>query len=473
VATLAKVNGPHPGQAPGHAFISYVRQDAARVDRLQAILQAAGITVWRDTADLWPGADWKVEIRNAIRTGSLAFIACFSENSERREKSFQYEELILAAEEMRLRRPGVTWLIPIRFADCEMPIIDLGTGRTLDSLQRVDLFGDSWERGAARLVATVLKILGTPYPRMLGGPAIGELPNSTQFPESLRTAEKDPVFKSAFQHPRMRGDNSIADLRTWLVCSALAANAVVMAFLAFHDWPKRCVQNHGPSCSYQLSPHRYIAYVVMAVGLAVFFITIIESLISSSNSIASQQALDLALNRRSLKVLRRIRAIISIIAIPLVFSGLFHYENLHPPWSAALASLGGLALIAIATEVVRCGDNALVAGALLLFAGTLLPVQISSGPPKLGVSTLSGVLAAGSAIAIAVGWYYYLKPTFLLLFTTPTLPIIVPRLYSTNEIIGPYVIVVAVASILLALSVGANRNTWDSVGPEAIRLNLL
>src|SRR5579863_3164965 len=39
-------------------FISYVREDAAAVDRLQRRLEVAGIRVWRDTADLSPGEDW-------------------------------------------------------------------------------------------------------------------------------------------------------------------------------------------------------------------------------------------------------------------------------------------------------------------------------------------------------------------------------------------------------------------------------
>jgi hypothetical protein len=109
---------------PGHAFISYVREDGARVDRLQRTLMAAGIKVWRDTDNLWPGQNWKLEIGRAIRRGSVAFIACFSENTEQRKQSYQNEELILAAEQMRLLPPGRAWLIPVRFADCQIPDFD-------------------------------------------------------------------------------------------------------------------------------------------------------------------------------------------------------------------------------------------------------------------------------------------------------------------------------------------------------------
>jgi hypothetical protein len=47
-----------------HAFISYVREDSQYVDRLQQILEDAGISVWRDTSDLWPGQDWRVMIKS-------------------------------------------------------------------------------------------------------------------------------------------------------------------------------------------------------------------------------------------------------------------------------------------------------------------------------------------------------------------------------------------------------------------------
>src|SRR5579863_2888458 len=86
---------------PGHAFISYVREDARRADDLQAILEKAGIRVWRDTADIWPGQDWRLAIRDAITAGGLAFLACFSRNSQGKVSSYQNEEVILAAEQMR------------------------------------------------------------------------------------------------------------------------------------------------------------------------------------------------------------------------------------------------------------------------------------------------------------------------------------------------------------------------------------
>jgi TIR domain len=144
----------------GHVFISYVREDSDRVDKLQRTLQAAGIPVWRDSADLWPGEDWRIMIRRAITDNALVFMACFSRASLARGKSYQNEELTLAIEQLRLRSPHDPWLIPVRFDRCEIPDRDIGGGRTLTSIQRADLFGRGAEESAARLTASVLRILG-------------------------------------------------------------------------------------------------------------------------------------------------------------------------------------------------------------------------------------------------------------------------------------------------------------------------
>ena len=157
----------------GHVFISYVDEDSGRVDQLQRTLQAAGIPVWRDTADLWPGEDWRARIRGAITSNALVFLACFSRNSLARSKSYQNEELVLAIGQLRQRPPERPWLIPVRLDDCEIPDRDIGGGRTLTSIQPVDLFGDRYDGGARRLVAAVLRILGpdADSPRTETGPA--------------------------------------------------------------------------------------------------------------------------------------------------------------------------------------------------------------------------------------------------------------------------------------------------------------
>lgn len=143
----------------GVAFISYVREDTKRVDRLQAALEANDIQVWRDKRQLRPGEDWKSKIRQAIAADSLAFIACFSNNSESRQATFQRDELVVAIEQLRLRAPDHPYLLPVRFDDCPIPDLIIGGGRTLRDLQWVDLFGRQWQENAERLAESVKDIL--------------------------------------------------------------------------------------------------------------------------------------------------------------------------------------------------------------------------------------------------------------------------------------------------------------------------
>jgi TIR domain len=75
-------------------------------DQLQRVLETAGIPVWRDTADLRPRQAWRTNIRRAITNDALVFLACFSQQSLSRSKSYQNEELLLAIEQLRLRPPG-------------------------------------------------------------------------------------------------------------------------------------------------------------------------------------------------------------------------------------------------------------------------------------------------------------------------------------------------------------------------------
>lgn len=105
------------------------------------------------------GEDWRDKIRHAITDGALVFIACFSLQSLARSKSYWSEELVLAIEQLRLRRPDLPWLIPVRLEQCNIPDFDLGAGRTLSSLQRIDLFGEQFNDAGLRLVATVQRVL--------------------------------------------------------------------------------------------------------------------------------------------------------------------------------------------------------------------------------------------------------------------------------------------------------------------------
>ena len=143
----------------GHVFISYVRENSAEVDRLQRKLEAAGVQVWRDTVDSWPGQNWRTKIRHAIVDDALVFLACFSTKSVARQKSYQNEEIALAIGELRRRKPDESWLIPVRFDDCEIPEWNIRPDESLGSIQRADLFGERLAENLTKLVIAVQQIL--------------------------------------------------------------------------------------------------------------------------------------------------------------------------------------------------------------------------------------------------------------------------------------------------------------------------
>jgi hypothetical protein len=55
----------------------------------------------------------------------------------------------------------VSWLIPVRLDDCEVPDLDIGAGRTLRSLDSADLFGERRSAELSRLVDAVTRILAS------------------------------------------------------------------------------------------------------------------------------------------------------------------------------------------------------------------------------------------------------------------------------------------------------------------------
>lgn len=152
---------PVTAQPPDkHAFLSYVHEDCDHIEKLGRVLGAANIPFWRDRLALGPGDMWKSKIREAIRSDALAFLACFSTTSIAKPKSYQNEELSLAVEEFRMRAPGYTWLIPVRFDDCVIPDWDLGAGRQLADVNYIDLFGDGYAENAVKLIETVKQVMG-------------------------------------------------------------------------------------------------------------------------------------------------------------------------------------------------------------------------------------------------------------------------------------------------------------------------
>jgi hypothetical protein len=136
-----------------HVFLSHVREDAERIERLASALEARKIKTWIDRHHIKPGQRWQKAIEDAIRSGAF-FVACFSKASAVRARSYMNEELQIAIEEIRLRPTEISWFLPIRLDNCEIPDRPIGPGFSMRSLQWLDMFPD-WAEGVERLAQTI------------------------------------------------------------------------------------------------------------------------------------------------------------------------------------------------------------------------------------------------------------------------------------------------------------------------------
>lgn len=143
-----------------HAFISYVREDSDLVDELEGVLLAAGVPVWRDLRNIFPGDVWKARIRDAIRGDALAFIPVFSAQSESRIKSTMRAEIRIAIDEYQTMSPDRSWIFPVRLDDVAVPQFEISGGQTLRDLNWTDFFGGRKTVEATRLIASVQRVLG-------------------------------------------------------------------------------------------------------------------------------------------------------------------------------------------------------------------------------------------------------------------------------------------------------------------------
>jgi small GTP-binding protein len=135
-------------------FISYVHENSNRVTQLRRHLEQKGIIVWQDIDGILPGDRWKENISSAIQNGDF-FIACFSEEYHKRDKTHMNDELNDAVEQLRLRPTNKAWFIPVLLDNCQVPNRNIGGGATLKDIQYVSLHED-WDDGIERIVQVIL-----------------------------------------------------------------------------------------------------------------------------------------------------------------------------------------------------------------------------------------------------------------------------------------------------------------------------
>jgi hypothetical protein len=136
-----------------HVFVSYVREDRERVDRLADALRAAGVEVWVDRGALEPGQYWKDAIRKAIGSGAF-FLACFSKAVAVRDETYMNEELAIAVEKLRSISRDRAWFIPVLLDDVRIPDRPISSHETLADIQAVRLFA-KWDFGISEILRVV------------------------------------------------------------------------------------------------------------------------------------------------------------------------------------------------------------------------------------------------------------------------------------------------------------------------------
>lgn len=114
-------------------FLSYVQEDAEKVEKLYQKLSEAGFKPWMAKKDILPGEKKRSSIEKAIRNSDF-FLVCLSANSVNQRGSIQ-REIKRALDVWEEQLDDDIYLIPVKVAACEIP-------ERLHDFQWVDPFED-------------------------------------------------------------------------------------------------------------------------------------------------------------------------------------------------------------------------------------------------------------------------------------------------------------------------------------------
>ena len=112
-------------------FLCHASEDKPKVRSLYRKLKGDGFNPWLDEEDIHPGADWNVEIEDAVRKCHIV-LACLS-NSSIAKTGYVQKEIKFALDRADEKPEGLRYIIPCRMEDCSLP-------RRLSQWQAVDLF---------------------------------------------------------------------------------------------------------------------------------------------------------------------------------------------------------------------------------------------------------------------------------------------------------------------------------------------
>jgi len=93
-------------------FISYMREDAVAARRLANAIERLGGDVWLDEKRLRPGDAWQRETLTAIRHTIRLFVPIMSENTEREDEGYVFQEWREAVDRAR-GIPSRRFIVPV------------------------------------------------------------------------------------------------------------------------------------------------------------------------------------------------------------------------------------------------------------------------------------------------------------------------------------------------------------------------
>ncbi len=155
-------------------FVSYARQDRAKLGPLYERLKEAGFRPWMDEEDLLPGQQRKLTIEKALRQSRVVVIGLTESSTQRGQL---HREVRLALDLRQEMLDSDIYLIPVKLEPCEIP-------EQLRNFHWVDLYEES---GWPKLRKAIEIGLGKPAEPAPAPAAAGDL---------LRVRIKAPDGKS-------------------------------------------------------------------------------------------------------------------------------------------------------------------------------------------------------------------------------------------------------------------------------------
>jgi len=128
-------------------FISYAREDIEMAKKLYSDLIESGVDPWLDQEKILPGDNWRLKIKEAIKTSSY-FLAILSSNSVSKAGYVQ-KEMKMGLDMLEEKPPSMRYLIPVKIDDCK-PQDD-----RINDIHQTDLY-QSYEKGLKRILKAII-----------------------------------------------------------------------------------------------------------------------------------------------------------------------------------------------------------------------------------------------------------------------------------------------------------------------------